>query len=184
MKIITVPHPILNQKAKPVVKIDKKTQQLVKEMIVVLNKQVDPAGVGLAAPQVGINLSLFIIKPTAKSSVKAFINPRVIKHVTYNTKYERQNDVKKQGKTRRKTPLEGCLSIPKIWATVKRAKKILLEYQTLEGEKKTEWFSGLEAVIIQHEMDHLNGTLFTQRALEQQSTLFEEKEGKLVKKEI
>jgi len=173
MKIVTVPHPILNQKTKPILKIDKKIRQLVKEMIKVLNKQIDPPGVGLAAPQVDFPLALFIIKPTKKTKPTVFINPRIIKHVTCNMKHETQK--------KKKTPLEGCLSIKKVWGHVKRASKVLVEYQTLDGTKKTEWFSGFKATIIQHEIDHLKGILFTQRALEQQSTLFEEKEGKLEK---
>ncbi len=175
MKILTVPRPILNQPAKPVLKVDKKIQQLVKEMIEVLNKQVDPPGVGLAAPQVGIPLQLFIIKPTKKAKPQAFINP-FIKKTVFN-----KDSLQKKTK---KTHLEGCLSIPKIWSHVERAKKVLLEYQTTTGEKKTEWFSGFAAIIIQHEVDHLKGILFTQRTLEQGLTLYEEKEGKLIKKKI
>ena len=73
--------------------------------------------------------------------------------------------------------------MPKIWGEVKRAKKVLLEYQTDDEslEKKQAWFSGFEAVIIQHEVDHLEGILFTQRALAQNQPLYEEKEGKLVR---
>jgi len=197
MKIVTVPHPVLNQKTKPVLKIDKKINRLVKGMMELLNKQTDPPGVGLAAPQIEINLSLFIVKPTKKAKPTVFINPKIVK-ISYNQSPPKAELVKsvKKNKTdstdfnrsaKRKpisTKLEGCLSIPKIWSFVNRPKKILLEYQTLNGKKKTEWFSGLEAVIIQHELDHLNGVLFTQRALEQKSTLFEEKEGKLIKKEI
>lgn len=93
-----------------------------------------------------------------------------------------QNSQKHKRK-RKKQHFEGCLSIPKIWSPVKRSKKILLEYQTTEGEKKSEWFSAFDAIIIQHEVDHLNGILFTQRALEQKSQLYEEKKGKLVKLE-
>jgi peptide deformylase len=197
MKIISVPHPILNQETKVVLKIDKKLKRLVKEMIELLNKQTDPPGVGLAAPQVGIPLQLFVIKPTAKSLVKAFINPKIVK-ISYNQSPPKAELVKsvKKNKTdltdsnrsvKRKpisTKLEGCLSIPKIWGSIKRGKKILLEYQTIEGQKKTEWFSGFAAIIIQHEVDHLKGILFTQRILEQEAVLYEEKEGKLIKKEI
>ena len=77
--------------------------------------------------------------------------------------------------------LEGCLSIPHIWGPVTRNTKILLEYQDLTGEKHSEWFSGFTSVIIQHEMDHLQGVLFTQRVLEQKGRLYQEKDGKLEK---
>ncbi len=175
MKILIVPHPILNQPAKPVIKIDKKIHQLVKGMIELLNKQVDPPGVGLAAPQVGIPLQLFLIKPTRKAKPQTFINPFIKKTVFIKDSLQKKT---------KKTHLEGCLSIPKIWSHVERAKKILLEYQTIDEQKKTEWFSGFEAIIIQHEIDHLKGILFTQKAIEQNAPLFEETEGKLKKIEL
>jgi peptide deformylase len=175
LKIVTVPNDVLTSSSKPVTSFDGKLHQLVKDMEDVLNAQVDPQGVGLAAPQVGIKLSLFIMKATAKSSVKAFINP-VIKRPVLSKNEPSQKKTKKK-----KRHFEGCLSIPKIWSEIVRPKKILLEYQAVSGEKKNEWFSGFEAVIIDHEVDHLNGVLFTQRALEQKSQLYEEKKGKLVK---
>lgn len=174
MKIITVPQPILNQKTKPVKKIDGKIQSLVKAMVKTLEAQTDPPGVGLAAPQVGENLSLFIIKPTKKSKPEVFINPKIIKLINSPTSLP---DNKKNSKI----PLEGCLSIPRIWGVVNRANKVLLEYHDLKGQKKTEWFSGFKAIIIQHEMDHLNGILFTQRVIEQKKELFEERDGQLKK---
>lgn len=179
MKILTVPAPILNQTAKPVVKIDKRIQQLVKEMINLLDRQTDPIGVGLAAPQVGIPLQLFIIKPTKKAKPQVFINPSIKKTV-----FTKDTLQKNKAKKTKKNQLEGCLSIPKIWGRVKRAQKVLLDYQTLSGEKKSTWFSGFKATIIQHEVDHLKGILFPQRVLEQKSNLYEEQEGKLVRKEI
>ena len=184
LKIVTVPDDALTVTTKSIVFFDGKLHQLVKDMEEVLNAQVDPQGVGLAAPQVGVGLSLFIIKPTTKSLVKAYINPRILKSQILNPKSQINSKFKIQNKKqRRKHHFEGCLSIPKIWSPVNRAKKLLLEYQTVDGEKKTEWFSGFAAVIIQHEVDHLNGVLFTQRALEQKSQLYEEKKGKLVKLE-
>lgn len=172
MKIITIPEPILNQKTSPVKKIDQKINQLIKKMIKTLDNQKNPPGVGLAAPQVGKSLSLFIIKPTKKSKPQVFINPKIIKTESQNLKFKNQN---------KKLVLEGCLSIPKIWGAVKRDKKVILEYQDALGNKKIEEFLGLKAVIIQHEMDHLNGILFTQRAVEQKADLYEEKNGKFKK---
>lgn len=178
MKILTVPNPILSQKTKPVKKIDGKIKRLVKEMIKTLEAQTDPPGVGLAAPQVGENLALFIIKPKKKAKPQVFINPKIIKSKTQNPKSEINPKPKIKKK---KIPLEGCLSIPKIWGVVKRSDKILLEYQDLSGQKKTEWFSDFPAVIIQHEIDHLEGILFTKRAIDQNSPLYEEKGGELKK---
>lgn len=189
LKIVTVPNDLLTIPSKPVDSFNDKLHELINDMEKVLNAQVDPQGVGLAAPQVGIGLSIFIMKPTPKSSVTAYVNPKILK--SQNPKFPTPsasgglrgiNNIKNK-KQRRKYHFEGCLSIPKIWSPVNRAKKLLIEYQTVDGEKKTEWFTGFKAVIIQHEVDHLKGILFTQRALEQKSQLYEEKKGKLVKLE-
>ncbi|KKS44950.1 MAG: Peptide deformylase, partial [Candidatus Gottesmanbacteria bacterium GW2011_GWA2_42_18] len=80
--------------------------------------------------------------------------------------------------------LEGCLSIPRIWGPVKRAAKIFLHYQDLTGKKYLKWFSGFEATVIQHEIDHLNGIVFTQRAVEQKGQLYREEDGELTKFEL
>lgn len=77
--------------------------------------------------------------------------------------------------------LEGCLSVPRIWGPVDRDAEVLVEYLDLNGKKQSKWFSGLKAVIVQHETDHLNGILFTQRVLEQKGRLYEEKNGELEK---
>jgi len=174
LKIVQAPNPILFQKTKEVKKIDKKIKKLIEEMKETLLAQNDPPGVGLAANQVGVNLSLFIIKPTKKSPISVFINPKILKV---------EEDSKKKQRKEKAIKLEGCLSVPKIWSNVQRPKKVFLEYQTDDQgfEKKQVWFSGFEAVIIQHEVDHLNGSLFTQRALAQNQPLYEEKEGKLVR---
>ncbi len=178
LKIVHVPHPILNTPVKPVTTIDEKIRKLVFEMEETLIAQKDPPGVGLAAPQVGKNLALFIIKPTPKSLTKVFINPKIIK-VDQRSKIKNQKSEPKP----KDLKLEGCLSIPRIWSPVKREAKILLEYQDLNGKKGKKLFSGFEAIIVQHEMDHLSGILFTQRSLEQNLPLYEEKNGELEKME-
>ncbi|MCS6956546.1 MAG: peptide deformylase [Patescibacteria group bacterium] len=171
LKIITVPNSILSSPTKPVIDFDKKLEKIIEEMKITLEAQTDPPGVGLAANQVGINLSLFIIKPTKKSKIKIFINPKIIKIESLK--------IKKSKKEEKHLKLEGCLSVPRIWGPIKRAQKILLEYQDIKGKKQIKWFSGFEAVIIQHEVDHLNGILFTQRSLEQNQKLYKEKNNKL-----
>jgi len=184
LKIVSVPNKILTSANKPIVIFDKKLADFVKDMEKTLIAQIDPQGVGLAAPQVGQNLQLFIIKPAPKAKIEAFINPKIIKYEAYSMKHETKNQassVKHPASRKPKIPLEGCLSIPRIWGSVKRLPKLLLEYQTVTGEKISSWFSGFKAVIIQHEMDHLSGILFTQRVLEQKKHLYEEKEGKLEK---
>jgi len=175
LKILTAPNKILGSSVKPVEKIAADITKLVLEMEKTLIAQNDPPGVGLAAPQVGKKLALFIIKPTKKAKIKVFINPKILKR----TVLSKDSPYKKTKKNHVK--LEGCLSIPRIWGPVKRASRVLVEYQTLTGLLTQRWFQGLEAIIIQHEIDHLTGVLFTQRALEQNLPLYEEKKGKLEK---
>ena len=80
LKIVTAPNSILSQSAKPVAKIDKSVFNLIKEMKEVLLSAKDPEGVGLAAPQVGKSLRLFITKPTPKSPIQTFINPKILQN--------------------------------------------------------------------------------------------------------
>ena len=197
LKIITAPNDILNQPVKPVKKIDERIKKLVNQMEKTLVAQTDPLGVGLAAPQVGEKLALFIIKPTKKAKTKVFINPKILKwemgsgNLDKNMRTEKndshltvQNPVSHLSPHSSKPKsfkLEGCLSIPRIWGPVRRADKILVEFQDLTGKPQKRWFRGLSAIIIQHEIDHLNGVLFTQKTLEQKLPLYEEKEGKLEK---
>lgn len=140
--------------------------------------QLDPIGVGLAANQVGLDLALFIMKPTPKAPTEVIINPKIIElePTTMRTQEQMEED--------EDVPLEGCLSIPKIWSPVNRSQKILLEFTDLKNQVKQKWFTGFKAVIVQHEMDHLNGILFTQRSLEQNMKLYEEKNGKLIERKV
>ncbi len=179
MKIVAVPNPILSSPTKPVIEIDGNVRRLVSEMEQVLIAQDDPPGVGLAANQVGSDLSIFIIKPTEKSKIKTFINPKIIKSSSVMIERSRKDPTKKANK--KKVKLEGCLSIPRIWGPVKRADRIFLNYQDLTGKKYLKWFSGFEAIIIQHEVDHLKGIVFTQRSIEQKRQLFKEENDELVK---
>lgn len=176
LKIVHAPHTILTKKVESVKKINKKIQELVYDMEETLIEQVDPQGVGLAAPQVNIDLAIFIIKPTLKSETKVFINPKILELMSGSLETAEDQEKKDEN-----IKLEGCLSIPRIWGPVTRNTKVLLEYQDLTGEKHTEWFSGFKSVIIQHEMDHLQGVLFTQRVLEQKGKLYQEKDGELEK---
>ncbi|MEX1052721.1 MAG: peptide deformylase [Patescibacteria group bacterium] len=175
MHILAAPNKLLTTKAQKVKKIDKVIKKLVADMIVCLEKQEDPQGVGLAAPQIGKSTSLFIIKSSPKSEVEIFINPKVLKL------FDKKGDKNKKAN---KKKLEGCLSIPRIWAPIKRKYGIILEFMNLEGKKMEKEFTGYKSIILQHEIDHLNGILFTQRALEQKAQVFEEKGDKLIKIEM
>lgn len=184
--IITVPNNVLISPAKKVGKIDSKIRRIISEMTRDLVHKENPKGVGLAAPQIGVPLQIFITKPYENSPVEVFLNPEIIFRSPDTAPIERP----KEGKPsiRRERKLEGCLSIPNIWGYLKRHKKVKLRYMDLTGKTLVREFTGFEATIIQHETDHLNGILFTQRVLEQKQKLFtiEEKKGeeKLVEIEI
>lgn len=177
-KLVTVPNSILNKPSKKIDVFNKHLLKIVKEMEETLAAQIDPQGVGLAAPQVGLDMAIFIMKVTARSAVEVCINPVILQLGKQAPPKESAVDDDDE------KPLEGCLSIPRIWSPVQRPQRVQLEYQTITGEKKTAWFSGFKAVVVQHEVDHLQGILFTQRALEQKSQLYEEKNGKLVPRSL
>jgi len=165
LKIITAPDQILSQKTKKVKKIDKSVLDFIEEMKKTLLSAKDPEGVGLAAPQVGKSISIFITKPRPKSPIKVFINPQIkLEEKTTKTEEKSQKTFMKR--------LEGCLSLPNIWGHVKRNSSLLLSYQDEKGKSYSQKFTGFMAIIIQHEIDHLNGILFTKRVLEQNGTLY------------
>jgi len=190
-QIISAPNEVLSQQAKPVpirsgevTKIDGSLHNLIEEMNETLAATTDPEGVGLAAPQIGRSLQLFIIKPTPKSKEQIFINPKVTLIETNELNSPPvQNEPKK---TKEDTKLEGCLSLPAIWGEVKRAPQVLVEYLDEQGKPHTQTFSGFPAIIIQHEYDHLNGILFPKRVLEQNNKLYKshKEKGKDVFEEI
>ena len=184
LKIVTVPNSVLSSPTKPVDTIDNNVKKIVTDMEKVLIAQDDPPGVGLAANQVELDLSIFIIRPTEKAKIKTFINPKIINVGAQFIAPENKgviNHAPTKKPKRNKIKLEGCLSIPRIWGPVKRSDRVFLKYQDLSGKKYLKWFSGFEAVIIQHEVDHLNGIVFTQRSVEQKGQLYREEDGELVK---
>ena len=131
----------------------------------------DPEGVGLAAPQVGKSLQLFITKPTPKSHIQTFINPHIESKNEANVS-STDTAAPRAKKQTNSTKLEGCLSLPSIWGTVKRNPSITLSYLDKKGKKHAKTFKGLFAIIIQHEIDHLSGILFPKRVFEQNNKLF------------
>ncbi|MCB5253799.1 MAG: peptide deformylase [Candidatus Cloacimonadaceae bacterium] len=107
-------------------------------------------GVGLASSQVGVDLRIFVMDPwwareEEQKNPRVLINPEI---------HDRQGE---------QIGEEGCLSVPDIFANVNRALKISYSYYTPEGEHIQAEAEGYEAVVIQHEYDHLNGVLFTDR---------------------
>lgn len=183
LKIVQIPHPALTKQTKPVQKIDRKIRQLVSEMEKALDAQRNPEGVGLSAPQVASDHAIFIIKHPKEKILKPFINPRLTRTRMY-TKEERRDydktlieeglDPKEEQES-----LEGCLSIPEIWAHVDRHDVVEVTYQTINGDTVVEEFDGFFSVVVQHEYDHLQGILFTQRAVEQGHKIYREVNGKL-----
>ncbi len=141
LKIIKYPNPILRKKSKKIEIIDRKIKKLAQDMLETLKSA---QGLGLAAPQVGESISLFVLNFGEKSLV--FINPEIIK------------------KSKKKEVLEeGCLSFPGLFLKIKRPKEIEIKALDLNGQEIKRKFNGLDARVIQHEIDHLNGILFIDR---------------------
>jgi peptide deformylase len=161
--IVVVPQTVLVSPASTVTKFDAKLAAIIADMEETLLATTNPKGVGLAAPQIGLGLRIFITKPTPKAAIRAFINPKIISSSRDKT----------NGVPERENKLEGCLSIPNVWGKVKRTVSLRLSYQDLKGMPHEEEFTGFLATIIQHETDHTNGILFTQRVLEQKGKLYQ-----------
>ena len=133
-----------------------------------LNSAKDPIGVGLAAPQAGYSLRIFVIKPTEKSDIQVFINPKITANNSQLTNNELEVGSQKLGVTK----LEGCLSLLNIWGDVIRETSISVSYLDENGKSHNRKFTGFISTIIQHEVDHLNGILFPKRVLEQKGKLY------------
>lgn len=162
MQIVQAPDTVLSSKAGKVEKIDKAIQDILKDMEYALLHASDPEGVGIAAPQIGKSLQIFLIKPEKDSPISTFINPAV------QLMGEPMSRKSKNGGAM----LEGCLSLKDIWGMVLRYPKVHVEYMDETGKKYTKIFTGWPARIIQHEYDHLQGILFPLRVLEQQGKLY------------
>lgn len=179
--IVTSPNKVLITPSKAVKVFDKKLKETLSEMEKTLKATSDPIGVGLAAPQVGIALRIFQTRPTEDSKVRNFINPEIIStspeegipEFTNSEKVEKKKPAKSKNKL-----LEGCLSLPNIWGNVTRKKEVTISFQNENGDKKIETFTGFPAIIVQHEMDHLNGILFTTHVMAQNEKLYKSHKNK------
>lgn len=153
LKIITQPNQILRKKS-AVISLKKITGpptpagRELKSLIASMAKtMIKTDGVGLAAPQIGRNIRLAVIN--SKDGIFCLINPKITKK-----------------SWARELAQEGCLSIPGIFGKVKRHKKISLTYFGRDGKKTKLTAEGIMARVIQHEIDHLDGILFIDRAVE------------------
>jgi len=141
-KILTYPDPELKKKSVPVTVINEKIRELVRDMA---ETMYDAPGVGLAAPQIGVHQRVVVIDVSPKddkSELLIVINP-VMVHADGDS-YEE----------------EGCLSVPQYAANVRRHARVVVNALNLEGEEITYRAEGLLAIAFQHEIDHLDGTLF------------------------
>lgn len=170
MKIVFAPNEILSASAKPVGKIDQSVLKVIKKMKAALERAKDPEGVGLAASQIGKSLQIFIARPTPKSKIMVFINPKIENIDPSSQIFTKERRVGKKKKEVKK--LEGCLSLKDIWGTVLRSPKLTLSFLDEKGKSQTKDFEGFLATIIQHEYDHLQGILFSKRVLEQKGKLY------------
>ncbi len=152
----------LRQISTPVRRVDKATLQLIKNMEVTMDEN---SGCGLAAPQVGVLKRVIIVllnQQTNQEVVLPMINPEIIFHseAVY-------------------TDTEGCLSVPDYFDEVSRYQDIIVTFLDKKGHEQTLKLSGLNARVVQHEVDHLNGVLFVDKVVERA----EAKLGALRKKE-
>jgi peptide deformylase len=140
LTVLKYPNKVLFKKAKPVAEVDDSIRQLVSDMI---ETMIVNDGVGLAAPQVGQSIRLFLAAPQGgKKDVYVFVNPVISNH---------------SGK---QCGPEGCLSVPGVFGDVERAKSITVTYIDLQGIPQEMNAEGFLARIIQHENDHLDGKVF------------------------
>ena len=146
MDIVIYPHPSLRCGGKQVTDFNDALRDTAKQMFEAMYRQ---NGVGLAAPQVGLDLALLVLNPTGDpkkpEEERAMVNPKIIS---------------KKGKEYGE---EGCLSFPGIYGEVERSIKIVLEYQDLDGNPQELRADEFLARVIQHEFDHIEGVVFTDR---------------------
>ncbi|MFC1875370.1 peptide deformylase [Chloroflexota bacterium] len=145
-----IPDEVLRQKARKVPAIDASIQQLIDDMILTMQ---EANGVGLAAPQVGVSLRVAVLQMSGEEPF-SIVNPDVVKRSG-----ERQ-------------VIEGCLSIPGYEGEIKRSEKITVKGMDREGKKIRIRATDLLAQALEHEIDHLDGILYTDRI---------DSEGKLYK---
>lgn len=158
----------LRLKSKPVGKIDKKILSIAQDLKDTLAVQKEPEGVGLAAPQIGKNLRLFLVSYNGVDRV--VINPQIL--ATSDRQSLPLRGKKRTQKNKKGEIMEGCLSLPNFYGPLKRAGFVKIKYLDENGKEKIEEFRDFFAQIVLHEIDHLDGILFVDRLLSAKSPLF------------
>jgi peptide deformylase len=161
-EIVTIPDPVLRRKARKVTDVDADVRKLINEMVESMR---EAPGVGLAAPQVGVSSRVIVVEfgdeededENAPKKLYALINPEIV---------EASEDEKVMG-------IEGCLSIPRLVGEVERFQRITIKGQNRHGKPVKLKAEGWLARIFQHEIDHLDGILYTDRA----TRVWQPKEG-------
>jgi peptide deformylase len=160
--IYQYPAPVLRKKAKKVEAFNDGLKTLIEDMA---ETMYDAPGIGLAAPQIGESLQLLVVNTSKEDTVNeytAIVNPKIV------AKEGNQLDE------------EGCLSVPDLTANVERFKKITLTYQDHDGNEMELTAEDRFAVILQHEIDHLNGILFIDHLSPLKRNLYKKKVKKLL----
>jgi len=150
LRIVHYPHPVLRYQSKPIRRVDAELKALAAEM---LDLMYESEGVGLAANQVNLPLRIFVANPSGKrgdGEELVVLNPEL--------------QLPKGSESDR----EGCLSLPGLFADVRRAKQIYLSGYDLQGNSIQRQLDGFLARIVQHEVDHLNGKFFFDRLMDEQ----------------
>lgn len=144
LKIRLYPDPVLRKPCEAVSSFDESLKALSENM---LHTMYHEGGVGLAAPQVGHSLRLIVLDITEdKSAPMVLVNPEIVHKSEEASSYQ-----------------EGCLSFPQIFSNLKSHNSVSVKFQNIAGEPQSIDVSGLLAIAIQHEIDHLNGTLMIDR---------------------
>ena len=167
LKIYMLGQETLRTPANRIVKVDDSIRKLAKDMLITMYSA---KGIGLAAPQVGVQKRILVIDlnfEDPESPPNVFINPEIISSSASVDTYE-----------------EGCLSIPGVYLNVVRPSSIKLSYRDEMGRPKKMNAEGLMARCIQHEIDHLNGVLFVDKVTDQDELKKQLKENKFNEKHV
>lgn len=174
-QIVLYPNGKLRQKSVEVTTVNRELLAAIAETTAVLQGRGN--GAGLAAPQVGILKRFFVTKEWQSREPVVVINPRLVE-----VDGKKEFPMIKSDKGEWENFYEGCLSFPNIWGTAKRYLKVEAVWNEIKGKKlikvqKT--LVGFEAIVFQHEMDHLDGVLFVDRIKESGGQLYWQKEEKM-----